>query len=59
MAMVTVYVGDYIKNETGFFKRVESIQLCCDEYIIVFSDGSIMLLDDVTMDNLFLESEVV
>jgi hypothetical protein len=55
--MADVFTGDYVKTETGF-KRVESLQLCGNEFIVVFTDGTVMLHDDVTIDNLFLESEV-
>lgn len=58
MVGVDFYIGDYIKTEAGFMRVSDVCEDCFGEMIVIFIDGSVMSLADVTIDNLFLESEV-
>jgi hypothetical protein len=55
---VEVYVGDYIKTEAGFLRVSDVCEDCFGEMIVVFGDSTTMNVSEITIDMLYLESEV-
>jgi hypothetical protein len=58
MAGITVYTGEYIKTDAGFMRVCDVCEDCFGEMIVVFGDSTTMNVDEITLDMLYLESEV-